>query len=438
MLALRAVSRELLPWCTVAHAMTLQQAPRARNHPPAARTLLGLLALGCAALLSISSAANAGSFRGLGVFPGDWPEEATPYDISDDGTVVVGAISTPGEIEAEAFRWTEATGFVRLGNLGGEYPYSAGVGVSADGSVVVGSSQSPSSAGWWEPMRWSQATGMFGLGHLEGGLSDGLATAASADGSVIVGRSSSSLAPNSYGEAFRWTAATGMVGLGVLTQTDFVYSLGWGVSADGSVVIGTAKTPSGTEAFRWTEIEGMVPLGDLPGTIHPNSVGMDVSADGAIITGYSRVTSLPQSTRAFRWTAANGMEDLGSVPNATHTYGVRISADGTVIVGRAIVESENTAILWDARHGMRTLREAMIEAGLIQQIEGWKLESAAAIAADNLTVVGSGINPAGQREAFIANLGPPTLVQIPTASPTALAIFAALLLVAGLAALKLR
>lgn len=395
-------------------------------------------AVGLAAVFVWPTLVSAGSFQGLGVFPGEWPEEASPYDISDDGTVIVGAINTPGEIEQEAFRWTEETGFVRLGNLGGKYPDSAGVGISADGLVVVGSSISPSSGFWWEPMYWSAATGMVALGNLQGGLFDGLAVAASADGSVIVGRSSSALAPNSYGEAFRWTAETGMVGLGVLTQTDFIYSLGWGVSADGSVVIGTAKTPNGTEAFRWTEVEGMVPLGDLPGTVRPNSVGMDVSADGSIIAGYSRLNSGPQRTKAFRWTDTTGMMDLGSLPGTDYTYASGISADGSVVVGRARSASGSVALIWDEAHGMRSLRDTMLEAGLAQAIEGWVFESTDAIAADNLTVVGSGLNPAGQREAFIANLGPPTIVQIPTASHTALAILAALLTVAALLRLRMR
>ena len=41
-------------------------------------------------------------------------------------------------------------------------------------------------------------------------------------------------------EAFRWTQATGMVGLGDLPGGSF-NSIAWGVSADGSVVVGTGK-----------------------------------------------------------------------------------------------------------------------------------------------------------------------------------------------------
>ena len=41
------------------------------------------------------------------------------------------------------------------------------------------------------------------------------------------------------------------------------------VSADGSVVVGTASTAGAVEAFRWTAADGMVGLGDFPGGFFP-------------------------------------------------------------------------------------------------------------------------------------------------------------------------
>ena len=45
-----------------------------------------------------------------------------------------------------------------------------------------------------------------------------------------------------------------------------------GVSADGSVVVGTSVSASGFEAFRWTQAGGMVGLGFLPGFPVSNAV----------------------------------------------------------------------------------------------------------------------------------------------------------------------
>jgi probable extracellular repeat, HAF family len=75
----------------------------------------------------------------------------------------------------------------------------------------------------------------------------------------------------------------------------------WGVSADGSVVVGWALNAAGrSRAFRWTASGGMQDLGTLPG--YDRSEAWDVSADGAVVVGRAR--NAAGQWRAFRWTAA--------------------------------------------------------------------------------------------------------------------------------------
>ena len=72
----------------------------------------------------------------------------------------------------------------------------------------------------------------------------------------------------------------------------------YGVSADGSVVVGMATSPGGFEhAFRWTAATGMVLLPDLGGGW---SAAFSVSADGQVVVG---VTTTAAMTAPFRWTA---------------------------------------------------------------------------------------------------------------------------------------
>jgi probable HAF family extracellular repeat protein len=78
--------------------------------------------------------------------------------------------------------------------------------------------------------------------------------------------------------------AAGFEGLGDLSGGTFE-SAAYGVSADGSVVIGGADSTSGDEAFRWTQAGGMVGLGDLPGGAF-GSRAYGVSADGSVVVGY--------------------------------------------------------------------------------------------------------------------------------------------------------
>jgi probable HAF family extracellular repeat protein len=83
-----------------------------------------------------------------------------------------------------------------------------------------------------------------------------------------------------------------MIGLGDLPGGAF-FSEAWGVSNDGSVVVGNSSTLDGTEAFIWDEENGMRSLeGILTHTYGLELTGWDlwealsVSADGSVITGY--------------------------------------------------------------------------------------------------------------------------------------------------------
>ena len=87
------------------------------------------------------------------------------------------------------------------------------------------------------------------LGDLTGRGFYSQAFGVSADGSVVIGSSSSAVG----GEAFRWTSVGGMVGLGDLPGQDF-WSFAFGVTADGSTVVGVSQAASGNEAVLWPPV----------------------------------------------------------------------------------------------------------------------------------------------------------------------------------------
>jgi probable HAF family extracellular repeat protein len=164
---------------------------------------------------------------------------------------------------------------------------------------------------------WSQS--ITWLGTLGGGGSK--AYGVSADGSVVVGWSYNAAG---YDHAFRWTASGGMQDLGTLPGGN--RSEAWGVSADGSVVVGWAENAAGQRrAFRWTASGGN------------RSEAWGVSADGSVMVGWAQ--NAAGYDHAFRWTASGGMEDLNTTYASLLTNGSvliearAISPDGRYIVG---------------------------------------------------------------------------------------------------------
>ena len=262
----------------------------------------------------------------------------------------------------------------------------------------------------------ASASDFRGLGDLPGGDVFSQTLAMSADGSVIVGRATSSAATSGQ-QAFRWTQAGGMVGLGDLPGGNF-QSEATAVSADGSVVTGqsiSAKAgENALEVFRWTTDTGMVGLGTLPGGSGGSSASA-ISADGSVIVGTSLLDSAPNSHEAFRWTAQTGMVGLGDFPGGeVHSTALAVSADGAIVIGIGCTETDTfeflcvspEAFIWDAENGMRRLQDVLINDFGVD-LTGWTNLFVSDMTPDGRTLVGSGINPSGNGEGWLAIPGEP-------------------------------
>jgi probable HAF family extracellular repeat protein len=222
----------------------------------------------------------------------------------------------------------------------------------------------------------TDAASFHGLGDLPGGDFRSAAYGVSEDGSFVVGRGTS----ESGYEAFRWTQSDGMVGLGDLPGGDF-YSSAHGVSNDGTVIVGEGRSPSGTEAFRWTEQGGMVGLGDFPGGRGFGSEARGVSADGLVIVGWGE--SEVGAPEAFYWTEEEGLVGLGDLPGGGpmgDSMAYDTSADGSVITGTGH-SPMSEAFRWTEQGGMVGL-------GILP---GMEASTAYSISADGLVVVGNSV-----------------------------------------------
>jgi uncharacterized membrane protein len=190
------------------------------------------------------------------------------------------------------------------------------------------------------------------------------------------------------------------------------YAEAYGISADGSTVVGFRSAALGSEAFRWTSTGGMVGLGIIPGG--GGGVGgfaseaLDVSADGSTVVGVSSGEGRFNWGEAFRWTSDGGMVGLGDLPDGPrHSEATAVSGDGSTVVGFGEGADHRAAFIWDETHGMRELQQVLIDVGLGNSVAGWTLEAAYGISDDGLTIVGVGWNPQSEWEAWIAVLPEP-------------------------------
>ncbi len=225
---------------------------------------------------------------------------------------------------------------------------------------------------------------------MQSGISpDTVATAMTPDARVVVGYG---INDNGVRRAFRWEDGV-MQDLGTLQGGE--WSEAYGVSADGSVVVGVsqATTPTGdfvySHAFRWVN-GNMEDLGDLIDGRIGWSIAMDVSADGSVVVGVSEQTYDGGTTwRGFVW--VNGtMQDVGilcgSEGNRSEAYAV--SDNGSIVVGYAGCNGRPKAFKW--------------ESGNIQDLNIGDRSWARGISPDGSVIVGSFENPGfGGEHAFV-------------------------------------
>jgi probable HAF family extracellular repeat protein len=339
-------------------------------------------------------------FELLGGLPGAVPRNntdalSTPSAISADGKVVVGTAVNSNSQDVP-FRWVNGT----MTDLGKIPDASHGIcasgflcgqatGTNADGSVVTGSGGVDTGGFDPAPRAWLWSGGTMTLLDRTAvcnplGANDWTqARAVSATNGVVVGTFSCGGAVEFH--AFRAIGGS-MADLGRLgmMQTDAQI-----VSADGSVIAGTAHTTCCTEAFRST---GGVPvsLGFLPGDTVSSATA--ISGNGNVIFGYSAGAG-SGGKRAVRW--VNSVIDAIGASNSEGEL-TGANADGTVGVSRSH--------RWSATNGYRTWVDIFLGWGLTSDPNLAFHASPVAISADGITIAGITSSGTLREQGFIARI----------------------------------
>lgn len=356
--------------------------------------------LACVYVVSaVPRAQVATSFEPLGLGPpGIASVQSDAWDASADGSVVIGEYLEPngGFFRRRGFRWQAATGMRDLGALRPDAIEVQPLAVSGDGSQIVGWARGMS--GFQRPFVWTAAAGMKELVEVPG--TDAVASDISPDGRVIVGHFLS----GSY-QAFRWRD-------GVVTALGFLgnepNSFGRAVCGLGDVVVGSTESAGG-RAFRWTPNGGMQDLGALRSGAP--SYAQDCSDDGTIVVG---VSGDGKGLPPVRW-APTGVGSLGTLGgNSGEAHAT--SGNGAVAVGAAGLPfvngiSEFSAFRWTESGKIQQLSRVLEARGVSTPFchdpracsaGRWFLQLALGISSNGNVIVGSGLNPNHDTEAYRA------------------------------------
>lgn len=195
-----------------------------------------------------------------------------------------------------------------------------GMDISDDGRFVAGTAVT---GGVREAYRFEIGVGVTMLGDISGGMTLSLGLGMSADGSVVVGRSWSATGP----VWFRWTPSGGMINLG---DANFAND----VSADGSIIVGNSRNG---KAMIWSAETSIIEMGPSLGFQAKEALG--VSRDGTAAVGFGADPLGSGFDVPFIWNEGAGFTIPPLAPNARHTLGFRISDDHSVMAGYSWMQS---------------------------------------------------------------------------------------------------
>lgn len=314
----------------------------------------------------------------------EWLGSGAPTAISADGTVIAG--NTYGTYET--FRWTAETGIEPLGMcsvcvLGSG---AGGPDISADGRFISASILGQDST-YVTPGRWSEETGwvecMPPMPPGGSPLSDayGSAWGLSGDGSTVVGLYWLGGGAN----GFAWNPTDGPMGMGSTVGNSRINEANF----DGSVLVGWDEAPFGTWLPTVWENGTITHLTETESFCMANTV----TPDGNMIGGSSSEGAGVR--QAAIWLRnGDGWDEalLGTLPGTVNPFGEAIvqdiSDDGTVIVGyNAFNPGLSAGFIYTLEDGMMDIMDVLTDAGISVPADR-RIASLTGISADGMHICG--------------------------------------------------
>ncbi len=334
-----------------------------------------LRALVCLSSLALLGSAHAQSFFSLGVPDGGAGVAWSATSISNNGSIVT--LVSPERNFEGAYWQSGVVNWLRPTNESSHYSQPV---VSADGRYIV---YQDNQAFPKTLVRLDVSTGTSVVTGLAVNGTGARWFGISGEGSQIVGGVTSGLGTS----AAVWTSAGGVQVSEYSLSTGDTFR---GISTNGQNMVGKFYHPThGYTIVRLVgssfDFFGVSSFGDSVGKI---------SDDGSVFFGNTVVGG------AFVWSDAVGDIIRPTLPPTfTSAAGLDMTADGRYVVGSLSGTSGSTGMLWDTQTGtVSTLTDI-----LGYNPSGWAITSIDAISADGLYLAGTGIFD-GQQLAWAASL----------------------------------
>ncbi|BDQ02637.1 T9SS type A sorting domain-containing protein [Ignavibacterium sp.] len=368
--------------------------------------LSSIIVMTLLSLILFFTKVNAQSLTWLGTLGG---ETSNAYDVSDDGTIVVGESETYGG-NTRAFIWTPGTGMQPLTNL--QNISSWAVHISSDGNSVIGTARTINGINY-QAIRWWRNDGVITfLGTLggSGSFNNSEGYSCNADASIIVGTAAAS---NNSRHAFKWTASGGMEDLGTFGNVANRFSAATGISDDASLIVGHSEYGgSYTRPCFWLNGSINELLTAFATSIERGEV-TNVSPNGNYICGWIDDSTTFSNENAYLWSGNPSFTgfDIGLLPLVALDQGTSkafdVNDNGEVVGTATDTLYEDNAFYW--YYGV--IENLNLTYGSIIPF-GSKLISANAISNNGRYIVGQGYNVATNRnEAFLLDRGGATSIE---------------------------
>ena len=325
---------------------------------------------------------------------------AQVYEVAQNDLYYAGGVSDNGIVSLYAgnaiYKWDKENGLQLIGSITNGAPLAGNVIINSSGTKITAGITNPETS-LNEIALYDIASGEWSFkGGLAGDL-DGSKSSAwgiSEDGSIIVGLG---WYEGATAHGVKWDAENGMVDLG--STVSGRSSRANDISADKTTIVGWQDQADGfRSAVRW--VNGVQePLLDGNG----NFIGEAgaVSADGKVATGTNGLY-------AYRWSETEGYQNI-THPNSGPFFrggSTAVSADGNTVVGYfrswpgAPMMGEG--FIWTPENGRQNLNDYVTSLGL--DTKGINFGLPLAMSSDGKKITGIGINSSNVVTAFYIDL----------------------------------